>query len=204
MSVNNISSVNAADVISAYQSTSKKADTASVDNTTSNTSWSTQSVIYESGASDSESVSASSDRSAIVAQMQADLDARVSQMQNLIAEMMGQQGKAAVLGDGIWSLFANGEYTTVDEAAVAQAKEDIAEGGYWSVDKTSERILDFAVALAGDDPDNLSKMLEAFKTGYSKAEELWGGELPEISKQTYDSVLDKFDKLINKDTETES
>ena len=70
MSVNNISSVNAADVISAYQSTSKKADTASVDNTTSNTSWSTQSVIYESGASDSESVSASSDRSAIVAQMQ--------------------------------------------------------------------------------------------------------------------------------------
>ena len=44
-------------------------------------------------------------------------------------------------------------------------------------------------------------MRDAFLKGYEKAEKTWGGKLPEISKKTYDAVLEKFDKLMNPKTE---
>ena len=37
--------------------------------------------------------------------------------------------------------------------------------GYWGVEKTSDRILDFAKALAGNDPSKAQKLLDAFKEG---------------------------------------
>ena len=43
-------------------------------------------------------------------------------------------------------------------------------------------------------------MKNAFLKGYEQAEETWGGKLPEISQKTYDAVLAKFDKLMNKET----
>ncbi|MBD5452617.1 MAG: hypothetical protein HDR25_08255, partial [Lachnospiraceae bacterium] len=73
--------------------------------------------------------------------------------------------------------------------------------GYWGVKQTSERILSFATALAGNDSKNLEKMRDAFLKGYKQAEKTWGGELPDISKRTYDAVLEGFDKLMNPKTE---
>ena len=40
------------------------------------------------------------------------------------------------------------ENLTVDADTIAQAKKDIAEDGYWGVEKTSDRILDFAKGSA--------------------------------------------------------
>ena len=92
---------------------------------------------------------------------------------------------------------AKGDFT-VDAATKAQAQEDISENGYWGVKQTSERILDFAKALAGDDPEKLEKMRSAFEKGYKQAEKTWGGELPDISKQTFDAVMKGFDELTGK------
>ena len=47
----------------------------------------------------------------------------------------------------------------------------------------------------GGDPSKVEEMREAFKKGYEQAEKTWGGELPEISKQTYEAVMKKFDDL---------
>ena len=38
-------------------------------------------------------------------------------------------------------------------------------------------------------------MRKAFEKGYKQAEKTWGGELPEISKQTYDAVMKGFDDM---------
>ena len=38
-------------------------------------------------------------------------------------------------------------------------------------------------------------MRDAFKKGYKQAEKQWGGKLPDISKRTYDAVMEKFDKI---------
>ena len=92
---------------------------------------------------------------------------------------------------------AKGDFT-VDAATKAQAEADIAKDGYWGVNQTTERILDFAKALAGDDPDKLESMREAFEKGYKQAEKTWGGELPDISKQTFDAVMKGFDELTGK------
>ena len=82
-----------------------------------------------------------------------------------------------------------------DPATKLQAQADIAEDGYWGVSQTSQRILDFATALTGGDPSKIDEMREAFEKGYKLAEKKWGGNLPDISRQTYDAVLDGFDKM---------
>ena len=86
-------------------------------------------------------------------------------------------------------------YFTVDPATQAQAQADIAEDGYWGVSQTSQRILDFATALTGGDPDKIEEMRSAFLKGYKQAEKTWGGNLPDISKQTYDAVMKGFDDM---------
>ena len=131
------------------------------------------------------------DREAIIAQMKADTEARVAQMQELVRKMMQGQGNALAQSDDIWSFLASGDYT-VTEAAKLQAQEDISENGYWGVEQTSQRILDFAKALSGGDVSKADLLLDAFKKGYKEATGAWGKELPEISKKTYEAVEEKF------------
>jgi len=89
----------------------------------------------------------------------------------------------------------------IDEATRAQAQRDIAEDGYFGVAQTSERILSFARAFAGDDLGRMEIMRDAFLAGFRAAEEAWGGELPEISQQTLAAVLRGFDEMMGINTE---
>lgn len=132
--------------------------------------------------------------SALVAKMKADQEEHQKQLQSIVEQMLSKQGQTFNSANGIWSILAGGNLE-VDEATKLQAQKDIAEDGYWGVKQTSERILDFANALTGGDPDKIEDMREAFKKGYEQAEKTWGGELPEISKQTYDAVMSGFDKM---------
>ena len=146
------------------------------------------------------------DRTKIIQQLKADDALRQQQLLDIVHKMMGKQAKTYGIAnsdsddESIWRFLAKGDFT-VDAATKAQAQEDISENGYWGVKQTSERILDFAKALAGDDPEKLEKMRSAFEKGYAQAEKTWGGELPEISKQTFDAVMKGFDELTGK-TET--
>lgn len=130
----------------------------------------------------------------LVAKMKADQEERQKQLQNIVEQLMTKQGQTFNSANGIWSILAGGKFE-VDAATKAQAQKDISEDGYWGVKQTSERILDFATALTGGDPSKIEEMREAFKKGYKQAEKTWGGELPEISKQTYDAVMKGFDKM---------
>lgn len=133
------------------------------------------------------------DREAIIAQMKADTEARMNQLTDIVKKMMAGQGNAfaTASGDDIWSFLASGDYT-VTEAAKLQAQEDISENGYWGVEQTSSRILDFAKALSGGDVSKADELLEAFKKGYDEATKAWGKELPSITKDTYKAVEEKF------------
>ena len=109
--------------------------------------------------------------------------------------MMTKQGSTFGIAnnDSMWKFLAGGNFT-VTAAAKAQAQADIADDGYWGVNQTSDRILDFAKALTGGDPDQIEKMREAFEKGFKQATGTWGKELPSISSRTYDAVMEKFDK----------
>ena len=129
---------------------------------------------------------------ALVNKLKADAEARTAQLRSLVEKIMLGQGNAIGTADDIWSFLRTGNFT-VDAATKAQAQADIAEDGYWGVTQTSDRIVDFAKALCGGDPDKIEEMREAFEKGFKQAQETWGGELPEISQKTYDAVMEKFD-----------
>lgn len=74
-----------------------------------------------------------------------------------------------------------------------EAQELVSEDGYFGVDKTSQRIVDFAINSFGGDVDKLEEMRSAIDKGFKDAAEAFGGDLPEISQQTYEAIMDKLD-----------
>ena len=128
---------------------------------------------------------------------------RTAQLRSIVEQMMTKQGVAIGTADSMWSFLAKGDFT-VDEATRAQAQADIADDGYWGVDQTSDRILDFAKALSGNDPEKADLLLDAFKKGFKEATKSWGQDLPDISQRTYDAVVEKFNKWKNGTEETEA
>ena len=130
---------------------------------------------------------------ALINKLKADSEARIAQFKSLVEKIMLGQGNAIGTADDMWAFLRKGDFT-VDPATKAQAQADIAEDGYWGVDATSDRILDFAKALTGGDPSKIEEMRDAFEKGFKQATETWGGELPEISQKTYEAVMSKFDE----------
>ena len=130
----------------------------------------------------------------LVNKMKADAEAHAQQLQSIVEKLMTQQGQIFDKANGIWFVLASGNLK-VDAATQAQAQKNIAEDGYWGVEQTSDRIIDFANALTGGDPSKIEEMREAFKKGYKQAEETWGSKLPDISQGSYDTVMEKFDKM---------
>ncbi len=158
-------------------------------------------AVYESSANKPSYTSKKVANPEVANQIKAANDARVAQLENIVQKLISGQGDAYGKAKNIWQFLASGNFT-VDPATKAQAQADIAEDGYWGVNATSDRIVDFAVALAGDDPEKLEEMRAAFQKGFDKAAKTWGGELPDISQRTYDAVMEKFDKLTGKTEET--
>ncbi len=146
------------------------------------------------------------DRSALVEKLKADQESRQQSLMDLAMNMMNKQTTAygiATEDDAIWKFLAKGDYT-VDAATKEQATQDISEDGYWGVKQTSQRLFDFASALAGDDEDKMKEMQEAIEKGYKQATKAWGGELPSISKDTLDATNKLFEEYYaSKKTETE-
>ncbi len=131
-----------------------------------------------------------------IQQMMAEADAKTEQLRSLVEKMMGKQGLTLAKADDMWKFLADGDFT-VDEETRAQAQKDIAEDGYWGAEATAERILSFAKALTGGDPDKIEDMKDAFIKGYQEATKAWGKDLPELTKNTYDKVMEKFDAWAN-------
>lgn len=201
MSVNGITGIGSTDyslysedAAKAAASESKTATVSSDAKQTENTS--STGVVYEKS---SETVGSSAKtykpNTELIAKLKADADERTAQMRTLVERLMTQQGTTfgiANSGDSMWKFLAGGNFT-VDATTKAQAQADIAEDGYWGVKQTSDRILDFAKALSGGDPDKIETMKNAFIKGFKEATGAWGKDLPDISQRTYDAVMEKFD-----------
>ena len=78
-----------------------------------------------------------------------------------------------------------------------KAQELVADDGYFGVEQTSDRIVDFAKGISGDDPSRIDAILEGIEKGFNEALEAFGGWLPDISYNTYDAVLEKLDDWAN-------
>ena len=179
MSLNGVNSNYQAYETNTVSGSDKKVSTKEISKTTA---YSDVAATYEH-ASQSEGLVAAVNKKAsnasIVAQLKADQETRMAQMQSLVTKMFSKQGITIGTADDMWKALAGGNFTA-DADTIAQAKEDISENGYWGVKQTSERIFSFAQALAGE-------------KGFKEATKTWGKELPDISQNTRDAVLKKFD-----------
>ena len=196
MSVNGVTgATNTYEAYQANQTTSTKAAEENTSKANSSEDKNDTGVVYESSKSSSTSTGKTyTQNTSLVNKLKADAEAHAQQLQNIVSQLMTKQGQTYNTANDIWSFLAGGNFT-VDAATKAQAEKDIAEDGYWGVEQTSDRIIDFANALTGGDPDKIEEMREAFKKGYKMAEKTWGGKLPDISQRTYDAVMEKFDKM---------
>ncbi|MCL2253326.1 MAG: hypothetical protein FWC09_02695 [Lachnospiraceae bacterium] len=189
MSVNGVTSNSAASAYE-YQAATKSHDKAEE---TKKENTNDSGVIYEQSNETAKATKYKPDAETI-ARLKSEVDARKSQLMELVKNMISGQGNAQNKADCIWALLRDGKLT-VDAATRDQAVQDISEDGYWGVKQTSERILDFAKALTGGDPSKIDEMEKAFEKGFKMAEKIWGGKLPEISQQTFDAVRDGFQKM---------
>lgn len=184
-----------------YGTTSAASTTASeqkVQATATNTTTNDTGVVYEPSGETAPTKKTYTQNTALINQLKADAEAQTAQLRSLVEKLISGQGNAIGTADdsGIWSFLRKGDFT-VDAATKAQAQADIAEDGYWGVEQTSSRILDFAKALTGGDPDKIEEMRNAFEKGFKQATKTWGDELPDISQKTYVATMQKFDEWAN-------
>ncbi|BCL60578.1 hypothetical protein DGMP_12710 [Desulfomarina profundi] len=118
--------------------------------------------------------------------------------------LKGTQGDMYnVLKDLVLNIFKNqnvGYRITTDvqeiniqELSSEEAAELVDDDGYFGVEQTSDRIVDFATGIAGNDPARLDTIKQGVEKGFQEALDAFGGWLPEISYDTYDAVFKKLD-----------
>ncbi|MCQ2496009.1 MAG: hypothetical protein MJ131_05400 [Lachnospiraceae bacterium] len=131
--------------------------------------------------------------------LKADAEKRNESLRGIVEKLLLKQGGTSLLADGKLPTEKLADFyrgLEVDEETRLQAQKDIAEDGYWGVEQTSDRMVDFAKALAGDDPEAAKKMLEAIKQGFEEAEKAWGEKLPQLSQDTMKATEEKMNKWI--------
>lgn len=150
-------------------------------------------VVYESvNLSESKTYAADMDT---VSKLKADAERRTMQLRSLVEKLLLNQGNSYTIAsdEDMYKLLREGNIE-VDAKTAAQAKKDIAEDGYWGVEQTSDRIVSFAKALSGGDPDKADEMITAFVKGFKAATKAWGDELPDICQRTYNATMDKLNQ----------
>lgn len=114
---------------------------------------------------------------------------RFSMLRSLVANLLKEQGinTKIALGDA-----------EIDLSAVTpeDARQLIAEDGYFGVEQTSERIFQFAVGIAGGDTGRIDAIREGIDRGFAEAKKAFGDWLPDISYETYDAVMKKLDDWV--------
>ncbi len=88
---------------------------------------------------------------------------------------------------------------TTPEGALAS----ISEGGAYSVEAVSERLMKMATTFAAGDPEVLEEMREAVIKGFEAAGlNIETGEgMPDITMETFNHVMGEFDKLLSPEAE---
>lgn len=140
-----------------------------------------------------------------------DLEAQQQTFFNVMIQALTESNDKlqAWLDDGVGILNFGG--VQIDAARFAlpevatnpeDAAKAIAPGGAWSVDAVSTRIFDLATAIAGNDPEKLSQMRAAVEEGFKQAGLVWKDatgqdNMPEISKETYNEIMSRFDARAN-------
>lgn len=116
-------------------------------------------------------------------------------LRGLVLNVFKEQGIALEISIG--NSEAELEEIDFEELTQEKAAELVSEDGYFGVEQTADRIVDFAIGIAGGDPARLDAIKAGVEQGFNEALEAFGGWLPDISYKTYDTVMEKLDGWAN-------
>lgn len=116
-------------------------------------------------------------------------DSQYSLLRQLVAGLLQEQG--------IDTLAMGNDHTLeMTDLTPDEAQELVADDGYFGIEKTSERIIQFAIGIAGGDATRIDAIREGIDQGFQEALDAFGGWLPDISYDTYDAVMEKLDQWV--------
>jgi len=119
------------------------------------------------------------------------------QLREIVAQLMERQGSQALRFEEAEAMVEKSpEKVKIDEEARSELEELLGPEGPYGVEQTSDRIVEYAIALSGGDTEKAELLREAIKKGFEAAEQTLGS-LPEISRQTYDRIMEKLDEWVD-------
>lgn len=120
-----------------------------------------------------------------VALLKKDMEKSYSNLKKLINDLILKQNSL------------NKKTTNPRKEVAVNAKKEIQGDGRFSPENLSNNIVDFAKNISGGNKSKLKELKNAIIKGFKEAEKILGGELPEISKKTYDLVMEKMEDWKN-------
>ena len=130
-----------------------------------------------------------------VTSMKASLYYKIDAFEKMINALFQKQGitynQNVGMKENLEKLIASGG---VSETERQNAQAAISADGEWGIEKTAQRILDFAMALSGGDPSKIETLKNAVIKGFKQAEAAWGGALPDICYGTFDKIMKGFEE----------
>lgn len=131
------------------------------------------------------------------------------QLVQMVYDILNKQGRQGFVASkkledailGLKNYLENGGTVTPEEQSAAAAA--IADGGPWSVDAVSDRLVEMAVKFADGDESKYNMMKSAIEAGFKAAEAAWGGQLPEISYKTFEATMTKLAAAFGQTAEAE-
>lgn len=140
-----------------------------------------------------------------VSALKADLEKSQQNMLKLMSSVLGDN-QARLAGVSMFNF--NGTLLDASEFGLPSlamtpeaAQQAISEGGVYSVNSVADRIFGLAEKIAGGDPEKLQQMRSAVEKGFELAgvsfKKATGVEkMPEITRQTYEEIMGRFDKQL--------
>ena len=113
-------------------------------------------------------------------------DSDYQSLRELIAGILEEQGIITRISTG-------DESVDIRELRPEEARQLISDDGYWGMEQTSDRIVQCAISLFGNNPVKLGEIKANVDRGFQLASAALGGTLPEISIQTFNAVMKKLD-----------
>jgi hypothetical protein len=159
----------------------------SVNQISSETSLYEEAVIYQK--STNEEIYHTYDKKAID-KLKEEANQRFQNLRNMVEELLKRQGLT-------FNDIDDKKVVKIDQETRTEAQKAISIDGEFGVDKVATRIIDFAKAISGNDKGKISKLKAAIEEGFEEAKKAFGGELPEISNQTYEEVMKRLEDWSN-------
>ncbi len=127
------------------------------------------------------------------------IEVRMEALFNTKGEVKGQTAATAAINLADFATTPPDEHLAmIKSISPEQATELVSDEGYYGIAQTAQRLADFVLMGGGEDINKLRAGREGILRGFKEAEEMWGGNLPEISYKTIDSALEQIDQQIRK------